>query len=118
MAWYSFRQTNSGGVFDYDANSGISVNVFIEADTPEQANERAESIGIYFDDDYDVDCSCCGQRWSRVYFNEDVQPPTENEPITIGYLRKWMDEGEPESFVHPKDRPFYGAHKTVIDTIE
>lgn len=60
--WYQFSQNNSGGIFILDAN--LSINVYIEAHSPQEANQRAEELGIYF---YGVgegmDCPCCGDRW-------------------------------------------------------
>ncbi|WP_420492620.1 DUF7296 family protein [Paenibacillus larvae] len=40
----------------------------MEADTAEQANAKAETIGIYFDGvDKGIDCPCCGDSWVRNY---------------------------------------------------
>lgn len=60
MSFYTFRQNNSGGAFTSPA-----INVSVEADSADEANDIAESHGVYFDDDYDFDCKCCGQRWYR-----------------------------------------------------
>lgn len=46
--FYEFRQNNSGGVFEIDESRGISLHVIVEADTAEEANERAQRIGLYF----------------------------------------------------------------------
>lgn len=65
--FYSFHQNNSGGNFIYQDNDALTHYVIIEADSADDANERAESIGIYFDGvDSDRDCPCCGDRWDRV----------------------------------------------------
>ena len=41
-------------------------NLFVYADTPEEADVVAESIGIYFDGvSAGKDCACCGDRWYR-----------------------------------------------------
>lgn len=62
LQYYAFRQNNSGGSFDY--SDTITEWVIIQAYSPEDANLRAESIGIYFDGvDLDRDCPCCGDRW-------------------------------------------------------
>jgi hypothetical protein len=64
--YYTFRQNNSGGSFDIEHDRGISIAVIIEAETADQANNRAESIGLYFDGcDKGMDCECCGDRWYR-----------------------------------------------------
>jgi len=58
--FFQYNQNNSGGGFI--VNDRVAHNVFIEADSPKDADERAQEIGIYFDDDYEVDCECCGTR--------------------------------------------------------
>lgn len=64
--WYVFRQNNSAGFFKLPA-----IHVIIEADNHEQACSIAESNGLYFNGvSHNIDCSCCGDRWSRV-FNDD-----------------------------------------------
>ena len=69
--FYTYNQNNSGGLFDYDEKRGIGQYVIVEADTPEEADSRAEEIGLYFDGS--GDCECCGPRWSPVanYWNSD-----------------------------------------------
>ena len=63
--FYTYSQNNSGGSFDIDAENGLAHYVIIEADSMEEANEKATSIGIYFDGVEDgMDCECCGDRWS------------------------------------------------------
>lgn len=121
MAWYYIDQNNSGGSFNYDKKSGVSVNVYIEADSHFEANNRARQIGIYFDDTYAVDCPCCGPRWCPVSEHDRINgnPPEKDAPLyrdTQNYVLKWMKDGEYETFVHPKDAPFYGAHIEIIDT--
>jgi hypothetical protein len=115
--WYSFRQNNSGGSFDYSESVGISVTVYVEANSVEDANFRAEDIGLYFDGA--GDCSCCGDRWYSVdeYAMVDAaEVPVPDAPWIIDgkaswSAMKWMKGYE--AFVHPMERPFYGAYKTV-----
>lgn len=61
--FYVYDQNNSGG--SYVINDQVCEYVIIEAANPDQANQIAEDIGIYF---YGVssgsDCECCGNRWS------------------------------------------------------
>jgi hypothetical protein len=108
MFW-NYRQNNSGGSFSFDKKQGISVNVVIEADSADDADRRAESIGIYFDDDCSIDCECCGQRWDRAYGIGDGVPCIYNDPIVDGKIQKtalsikWMKEKDPEGFIHYKD---------------
>lgn len=62
--FFEFDQNNSGGVFDRDDEAGIGPRVWIEALDANHANQRAETIGLYFDGCEDGrDCECCGDRW-------------------------------------------------------
>lgn len=62
--FYHYTQNNSGGSFVIDQD--LAHHVIIEAHSVEDANERAESIGLYFDGcETGVDCDCCGDRWYR-----------------------------------------------------
>lgn len=62
MTFYLFDQNNSGGGFDVDED--IAHRVVIEADSEEAAEEKAFSIGIYYNGcDEGRDCECCGDRW-------------------------------------------------------
>lgn len=62
--FFCYRQNNSGGSFVVDDN--VTVNVYIQANSMDEANNIAESIGIYFNGcEMGRDCSCCGDRWYR-----------------------------------------------------
>jgi hypothetical protein len=102
--FFTFSQNNSGGGFDFDEAAGISEYVIVEADSAEDANERAESIGLYFDGD--GDCECCGNRWSAQwvgYDRGDEVPSIYDEPVeSATVLIKWMGDN-PEAFVHYAD---------------
>lgn len=64
--FFKYRQNNSGGSFDINDATGIGPIVWIEAEGEAHADDRAESIGIYFDGvDKGFDCPCCGDRWSE-----------------------------------------------------
>ena len=64
--FYTYRQNNSYGVFDVDEH--VKHYVIIEADSASEADEKAESIGLYFDGvKDDIDCPCCGDRWHKAY---------------------------------------------------
>jgi hypothetical protein len=59
VAFYAYSQNNSFGVFQGPHE------VYVEADSAEQADDRATNSGlVYFDPFYEVDCECCGTRWS------------------------------------------------------
>lgn len=61
-SFYEFRQNNSGGGFDVD--NKLCERMFIEAGSYEQAEEIAESFGVYYDGvEKGIDCDCCGDRW-------------------------------------------------------
>lgn len=95
--FYLFDQNNSGGSFVYDPEKGISVEVWIEADSADSANRKAEEIGIYFDPGYGRDCPCCGTRWSPVFEDEGRE-----EPSSHPFRFKWIKYGY-EAFVHYLD---------------
>lgn len=59
--FYKFEQNNSGGAFDFDDK--VCHRVIIEADTIDEAIDKAEELGIYFNGvDKGIDCECCGDR--------------------------------------------------------
>ena len=94
MGFYTFRQNNSGGVFD--CNNDLSVFVIIEADTAEEANDKAASLGIYFDGvRKGWDCDCCGDRW----FETDEYEKTP-EPKIYGWT--------PSEYVNRQDTVLWG----------
>lgn len=109
MAFYEYRQNNSGGGFDYDESAGITVHVIIEADSADEANRKAESIGLYFDGE--GDCPCCGDRWYEVSDRDadDVPSiygtPLEQHEFPYG---KWMRSGY-EVFTHYADGRVIGS---------
>jgi hypothetical protein len=113
--FYEFNQNNSGGKFEFDAKRGISHWVIIEAHSAEDANDKAEALGLYFDGvDRCMDCPCCGDRWHPAWKDEAYPVPTwYGSPITEAHWitnnsQKWMDG--PEGFIHYKDgriEPFW-----------
>lgn len=83
MPIYRFHQNNSGGFFKEPA-----INVFIHADSADEANSIAVMEGIYFDDDCEIDCDCCGQRWYRASewdIVDEIEEPSE-------WHQSWADE--------------------------
>ena len=83
MSFYTFYQNNSGGTFALPA-----INVSVEADSADEANDIAESHGVYFDDDYDIDCECCGQRWYRATEWDAVDEPAEPTEYEVSYAEE------------------------------
>lgn len=100
MPFFTYRQNNSGGSFVEDAERGITKYVVIEAESFESANDRAEAIGLYFDEDCNYDCPCCGPRWSSAWTGEgDPEPMIYDDPVftrTDSY-RAWT---EVDAYVH------------------
>lgn len=110
--YYTFGQNNSGGSFDFDESRGVTHYVIIEADNAEDANRRAEDLGIYFDGcESGMDCDCCGDRWSPAW-RGDAEPSVygSNPRNHTEFVSGWMKEGY-EICVHNKDgtTEWYGA---------
>lgn len=106
--FFTYDQNNSGGHFDIDAN--VACTVIIEADNNKEADVGAEEIGIYFDDDYDIDCPCCGTRWSRAWGEGKETPQIHGEDIA-DYRCMWTPVGSAYAHVYYKD----GTKKSFIE---
>jgi len=81
--FYTFRQNNSGG--EYDINDKVNEIVIVEAESADEANLKAEEVGIYFNGvENDLDCECCGDRWDAICEEaEGFDVPTYyDRPIT------------------------------------
>lgn len=77
--FYAYPQTNSAGRFIQTAD--LAAFVIIEAISCEDADERAESLGIYFDGVVNgKDCRCCGDRWTRTTRGTDEPRVWGNTP--------------------------------------
>jgi hypothetical protein len=90
--FWTFSQNNSGGSFV--ESEALSHFVIIEAVNAEDANRRAEDIGIYFDGvDAGVDCECCGDRWYRQWESaEGTESPQVYGESAFTYLDMFCDE--------------------------
>jgi hypothetical protein len=85
MPLYTFSQNNSGGRF-----SGPALYVIVEAANGDEANYLAVDNGVYFDGcNEGMDCSCCGDRWSRQW--RDIG---SSEPMIYGKRLKNMRRGK------------------------
>ncbi len=73
--YYTFTQNNSGG-----GHTDPACYVIVEADSAKEANERAKTVGVYFDEEYEIDCECCGTRWYEQWDDKDG----EKEPMIYG----------------------------------
>lgn len=77
MAFFEYRQNNSGGSFD-----APNLTVIVEAPDAEIADVIAQRHGVYFDGcEKGIDCDCCGDRWSRAYGDGKPVPSLYGEPI-------------------------------------
>lgn len=97
--FYCFDQNNSGGSFDTDNN--LAQFVIVEARNADEAIERAENLGIYFNGAEDnMDCPCCGDRWYPVDDSDgDVEPLLRGEH-PAAYRPILTAEGEVYCYVH------------------
>lgn len=64
LKWFKFEQNNSGGSFDVDDK--VCHRLFIEAESFDDAVEKAEELGCYWHGVASgIDCPCCGDRWDK-----------------------------------------------------
>lgn len=104
--FFHFDQNNSGGSFD-----PIGINIIVEADNFQEANDRAEEFGLYFNGcDDGIDCPCCGDRWYEQYDDEDgMEVPSIYDTPVEQYMEKksrwctWSNDKTPEAVVYYKD---------------
>ena len=107
MPFFTYRQNNSGGQWDFDAKAGISHLVIVEADDAKHADYLAECIGLYFDGS--GDCPCCGYRWNSQWHDEEGTDVPMSYSFEIGPDKPykstllWMAPN-PEAFIHYKDK--------------
>lgn len=107
--FFTYDQNNSGGGFD--RNDAVACNVIIEADNASEADARAEEIGIYFDDDYSIDCPCCGTRWSRAWSDDSgKETPQIQGKDPADFTCVWTQIGVPYAHIYYKD----GTKKSFI----
>ena len=100
--FYTYTQNNSFGAFDI--NDDVTHYVIIEADSVEDANSRAVAVGIYFNGCRNgIDCSCCGDRWSKAW-EEDATPEPMIDCEPVATYTPWRAEpGETFAYVYHKD---------------
>jgi hypothetical protein len=73
--FFTYNQNNSGGHFVINKERGIGEYVIVEAMNSNDADARAESIGLYFNGVEDgMDCGCCGDRWYSPYDDGSEEP--------------------------------------------
>lgn len=101
LRFFTYDQNNSGGSFRVD--DYVAHTVIIEAASAEDADEKAQDIGIYFNGcDEGYDCPCCGDRWHRAYGEGEEAPEiygTEPED----YNESFAKDGEPYCHIYYAD---------------
>lgn len=125
--WYEFRQNNSGGSFIMDED--LTVYVLIQAASTDEANTKAQDIGIYFDGCSDGrDCDCCGDRWYEAgdakdsfttYEWRNKYAPTEHANVrdyaqAVSDEDMWAEKGKPSVILYYADgtvERFYNTKK-------
>lgn len=96
MKFWTYYQNNSGGC--NVVNDRVAKFVFIEAESAEDADNRAEEIGIYFNGcETGRDCDCCGDRWDRAY----EQTATAADALRSVY--DWCLDQDPAAHVYTAD---------------
>ncbi len=94
--WYHYSQNNSFGKWDIFADKGIGPNLYVEANSTEQADQFAMDLGLYFDGvEAGIDCDCCGDRWWETDEGEDKLYLSENSFLF-----------HHEVYLHPIKGPF------------
>jgi hypothetical protein len=84
--FYVFRQNPSFQVYD----EGVGHIVLVEASTCEEANLRAQEVGVYFNGvALGRDCDCCGPRWWPVTEEHSVSVHT---PRSQDALEQYLSE--------------------------
>jgi hypothetical protein len=101
--FFCFNQNNSGGCWMDDHSVGIGRTVIIEAIDLDDAVNRGEQIGLYFDG-YG-DCSCCGNRWSSWASDEEYPHYYGTKMIPC--------EEKTDAFIHNFDGSFSYAKEYV-----
>lgn len=97
--FYTFDQNNSGGQFVQGEDTALYM--IFEAISAEEANDRAESAGLYFNGcEDDIDCPCCGDRWSKQWSDDGYAAPSiYGTPINKQYTQA-ADAVQPCVIVH------------------
>lgn len=102
--YYEFDQNNTGGSFTSD--DVLCHRLIIEADTAEEANDKAEQLGCYWDGVYDgMDCNCCGDRWY----------PTSREIDFVKFSEEGWQVSIYDHYENPEElwKKKYGSYEIV-----
>ncbi|MCX8008321.1 MAG: hypothetical protein N3A54_01315 [Patescibacteria group bacterium] len=104
MKYFIFEQNNSFGVFDFEENTALYA--VAEAEDVHSAIERLEKYtDVYFNGvAKNLDCPCCGDRWSAGYHYE-----LSEDPKCLDSFADNLMVGEP----HAKYVMFLSRHKDI-----
>jgi hypothetical protein len=116
--FFEFSQNNSGGHFHVDDD--LTHRVYIEADSADEANQKIQDLGAYFDGcETGNDCECCGDRWYPAWSDEGRTFPYEYDAkkglifsSVEEYAQYLADEfgwTDPDCYIHYKK----GAKVTI-----
>lgn len=99
--FYTYDQNNSGGGFDCDDN--VCQHVIIEAADADDADSRAEALGIYFNGvAAGIDCECCGDRWypASPWRDGTDTPQVYGKTVDANWRSKYSAWTDPAVIVH------------------
>lgn len=105
--YFTYTQNNSGGSFTLPAKY-----VIVWAKNADEANDKAEEAGLYFDGcSSGFDCSCCGDRWYRSWEDGTKTPKIYDQPAK-SYVDNWNQIlGIPTvHIVYKSGKTFTSAH--------
>jgi hypothetical protein len=111
---FEYDQNNSGGTFI--ENDKLCHKVVIEAYDANEANEIAQTLGIYFNGcDDETDCPCCGDRWYQAYADSYLKFPMKWDQDQVfkdekEYLQHCADQW---GWTVPDVRVYYKKKKTL-----
>lgn len=97
--FYCYRQHNSGK--HWVINENVTINVIIEANSTEDADNKAKKLGIYFNGvNQGVDCSCCGDRWDDSEGYSATTRPDSFIRSAAHYDQNNVEIGQPYCYVY------------------
>ena len=105
--FFQFDQSNSGGSFITDDK--VCHRLFIEADSVEEAIEKAENLGCYRNGvENEMDCPCCSDRWSLPWNDDGQSYPMEYGSIVFNSVEEHAQHlANDFGWTSPDSRIFY-----------
>lgn len=117
LKWYAWNQNNSGG--EFHVNDNVAHRLFIEAYSEEEADRKAQDLGVYYNGvDDGFDCDCCGDRW---YSPEKLEfpinwggPVFNNIHEYAGYMADNYGWTEPDGYLYYYDGMKAAVHSDKV----